>query len=81
MINGLYLITDHDNRLLERVQDALSGGVKCLQYRNKTKDYAGRFAEGRELRRICARHGVPFIVNVDLKLAAELQADGVHLGQ
>jgi hydroxymethylpyrimidine kinase/phosphomethylpyrimidine kinase/thiamine-phosphate diphosphorylase len=81
MINGLYLITDHDNRLLERVQDALSGGVKCLQYRNKTKDYAGRFAEGRELRRICARHGVPFIVNDDLKLAAELQADGVHLGQ
>lgn len=39
MINGLYLVTDHDDRLLERVQDALSGGVRCLQYRNKVKDF------------------------------------------
>lgn len=81
MINGLYLITDHEDRLLERVEDALAGGVRCLQYRNKIKDYAGRLEEGRELLRLCSRHGIPFIVNDDLKLAAELHADGVHLGQ
>ena len=81
MINGLYLITDHHDRLLERVESALSGGVACLQYRNKVKDYPGLVAEGRELKRLCGEQGVPFIVNDDLELAVELGADGVHLGQ
>lgn len=80
-IKGLYLITDHEDRLLERVEDALAGGVTCLQYRNKVKDYAELLEEGWRLRSLCAQHGVTFIVNDDLKLAAELRADGVHLGQ
>lgn len=81
MINGLYLITDHGDRLAKRVGDALSGGVSVLQYRNKEKDYPARLAEGRELRELCAARGVTFIVNDDLRLAVELGADGVHLGQ
>lgn len=81
MIKGLYLITDHGDRLLERVTDALSGGVSALQYRCKEKDYPSRLAEGRELRNICTARGVTFIVNDDLRLASELDADGVHLGQ
>jgi hydroxymethylpyrimidine kinase/phosphomethylpyrimidine kinase/thiamine-phosphate diphosphorylase len=81
MMKGLYLITDHHDRLLERVESALSGGVACLQYRNKTADHAERRGEGSELQRLCARRGVTFIVNDDLGLAAELRADGVHLGQ
>jgi hydroxymethylpyrimidine kinase/phosphomethylpyrimidine kinase/thiamine-phosphate diphosphorylase len=81
MINGLYLITDHGNRLAERVADALAGGASVLQYRNKEKDYPSRLVECSELRRICASHGVTFIVNDDVRLAAESGADGVHLGQ
>jgi hydroxymethylpyrimidine kinase/phosphomethylpyrimidine kinase/thiamine-phosphate diphosphorylase len=81
MIKGLYLITDHGERLVERVSDALSGGVSVLQYRNKEKDYRSRLAEGRVLRQLCASRGVTFIVNDDPLLAAELGADGVHLGQ
>ncbi len=37
--------------------------------------------KGRELKRLCGRYGVVFIVNDDVKLAVELDADGVHLGQ
>jgi hydroxymethylpyrimidine kinase/phosphomethylpyrimidine kinase/thiamine-phosphate diphosphorylase len=81
MINGLYLITDHDDRLVERVADALSGGVSVLQYRNKVKDYPSRLAEAKQLRELCASRGVTFIVNDDPRLAAESGADGVHLGQ
>jgi hydroxymethylpyrimidine kinase/phosphomethylpyrimidine kinase/thiamine-phosphate diphosphorylase len=81
MIKGLYLITDHGERLVERVSDALSGGVSVLQYRNKEKDYPSRLAEGRVLGQLCASRGVTFIVNDDPLLAAELDADGVHLGQ
>ncbi len=81
MIKGIYLITDHHDRLIERVEQALDGGVSCLQYREKVKDHGARLAEGRELRRLCRERGIPFIVNDDVRLAAELGADGVHLGQ
>lgn len=82
VINGLYLITDHNDRLLERVTRALaSGAVSCLQYRNKDKDPADRLAEARELGRLCRERGVTFIVNDDLALAAAVAADGVHFGQ
>jgi hydroxymethylpyrimidine kinase/phosphomethylpyrimidine kinase/thiamine-phosphate diphosphorylase len=81
-IKGVYLITDHDDRLLERVQDALSGGgVSVLQYRNKIRDNAARTTIGLELKQLCSDCGVTFIVNDDPQLALELDADGVHLGQ
>jgi hydroxymethylpyrimidine kinase / phosphomethylpyrimidine kinase / thiamine-phosphate diphosphorylase len=81
MIKGLYLITDDRDRLVERVKDALTGSVDCLQYRSKTKDYSERLAEGKELQMLCACRGIPFIVNDDSALAVDLRADGVHLGQ
>jgi hydroxymethylpyrimidine kinase / phosphomethylpyrimidine kinase / thiamine-phosphate diphosphorylase len=81
MLKGLYLITDHGERLIERLSRALSGGVSTLQYRNKGKDYQAKLVEGRELQRLCAARGVTFIVNDDPRLAVELGADGVHLGQ
>lgn len=80
-IRGLYLITDHGERLPERVELALAGGVSCLQYRRKVKAREERLAEGAVLRALCSRHGIPFLVNDDITLAAELAADGVHLGQ
>jgi len=81
MPKGLYLITDHNDHLLERVERALSAGVTCVQYRNKVKNYSSRLAEARELQHLCSGRGVTFIVNDDLSLAAEIRADGVHFGQ
>lgn len=80
-VSGVYLITDQRENLLERVASALRGGVSTLQYRAKEKPYEQRLSEGRELKHICARHGVLFIVNDDMDLARDLDADGVHLGQ
>lgn len=80
-IKGVYLITDHADRLTERVRDAVSGGVTVLQYRNKAGDAEDKFAVGMELKTICAGAGITFIVNDDLELARELDADGLHLGQ
>ena len=80
-IKGVYLITDHAGRLMERVRDAVSGGVTVLQYRNKTGDDADRFTLGMELKTLCDEAGITFIVNDDLGLARELDADGLHLGQ
>src|ERR1035437_6823753 len=80
-ISGVYLITDQGDDLMERVCQALRGGVSVLQYRAKGTEYSERLAEGGELKRLCARFGTMFIVNDDLRLAKELDADGVHLGQ
>ena len=80
-IRGVYLITDQGDRLVERVLNALSGGISALQYRNKKKDDTDRFDLGMEIKELCARAKVPFIVNDDPELALELDADGLHLGQ
>jgi hydroxymethylpyrimidine kinase/phosphomethylpyrimidine kinase/thiamine-phosphate diphosphorylase len=80
-ISGVYLITDQNDALVDRVCQALRGGVAILQYRAKDKEYGECLAEGSELKRLCARFGTTFIVNDDLRLAKELDADGVHLGQ
>ncbi|SNB46660.1 bifunctional hydroxymethylpyrimidine kinase/phosphomethylpyrimidine kinase [Geobacter sp. DSM 9736] len=80
-IEGLYLVTDEGERLVERVRSALSGGVAVLQYRCKKNSPEEKVALGRELRALCVDAGIPFIVNDDPHLALELDADGVHLGQ
>lgn len=80
-IAGIYLITDQRENLLERVQLAMRGGVTVLQYRPKDKPYDVCLAESKELKRICRIYGAVFIVNDDVKLAIESDADGVHLGQ
>lgn len=79
---GLYAITDGPRRdLLDAVAQALAGGARLLQYRDKSVDTARRHAEAAELRQLCTAHGVPLIINDDVALAQAVAADGVHLGK
>ncbi len=80
-LNGIYLITDQGENLLERVRRAIPGGVTALQFRHKGKDPVEKMHLGTELKQLCRDAGIPFIVNDDLQLALELDADGLHLGQ
>lgn len=80
-IAGVYLITDQGSDLVERVRTAMRGGVSTLQYRPKDKGREASRSEAGELKQICRSFGVAFIVNDDMNLARELDADGVHLGQ
>ncbi len=80
---GLYLITPDDPdplRLLARVQRLLPL-ASCLQLRNKVMPASTLREAGTMLRDACRHAGVPFIVNDDAALAADLGADGVHLGE
>lgn len=64
--------------------EALAGGITLFQFREKgTGALSGEqmFTLARQLQGICRRAGVPFIVNDDVELALELNADGVHIGQ
>lgn len=83
-IRGLYAVTpdvDEDARLLALVKAALAGGTKLLQYRDKRLDITHRAQRARQLRELCAQSGALFIMNDDPVLAAEIGADGVHLGR
>lgn len=79
---GLYAITDGPRGdLLEVCAAALAGGVRLLQYRDKTTDASRRHAEAAALLRLCRAYDVPLIVNDDVLLAQAVGADGVHLGE
>jgi thiamine-phosphate pyrophosphorylase len=80
---GLYLVTPDETdtaRLLARVRPLLAMGVALLQYRNKLAHPTLRREQARALLDIGREAGVPLIVNDDWRLAAELGADGAHLG-
>ena len=80
-LKGLYLITDQSANLVERVSAALNGRVGIVQYRNKERDDDRRWELAWELKYLCASAGAIFIINDDVEMAKELDADGVHLGQ
>lgn len=84
VITGLYAITDTQlltSRLLVAVEAALIGGASVIQYRDKSTDTERRQQEARALLALCQHYGVPLLINDDVELAAQVQADGVHLGQ
>ena len=80
---GLYLITPDEPdtaRLLERVEAVIDQGA-WLQYRNKSAGPALRREQAAALQALCAKAGIPLIINDDPALAAECGAGGVHLGE
>lgn len=82
-VRGLYLVTPDDTdsaRLLARVAPLLAH-VTWLQYRNKTASPRLRAEQAGLLQALCAGAGVPLLVNDDPRLAAEVGAGGVHLGE
>lgn len=83
MLSGLYLITDNneDNRLLAKVEAALTGGTRIVQYRAKEINPDERRAMAEKLCSLCHEHEALFIINDLPELARQVDADGVHLGQ
>ncbi|MHB1709797.1 MAG: thiamine phosphate synthase [Acidimicrobiales bacterium] len=77
----LYLCTA-DRTDLDRFVDAcIQGGVDVVQFREKHLADRELVARARIVQRICAHHGVPFILNDRPDLADSIGADGVHVGQ
>jgi thiamine-phosphate pyrophosphorylase len=66
---------------LETARIAVEGGATVVQWRLKDVPRVDVVERGRATRSLCARHGVPFVVNDDVEAALMLGADGVHLGR
>ncbi|WP_175989437.1 thiamine phosphate synthase [Bacillus sp. Marseille-Q1617] len=66
------------------LEQAIQGGITLFQFREKGKGALEgiekvRLAE--RLQKVCSEAGIPFIVNDDVDLAVEMDADGIHVGQ
>lgn len=83
-IRGLYAITPDEtdaDALARKVEAALRGGARVIQYRNKRVPRVEQPAQVRLLLQLTRRMQAPLIVNDDVELALETGADGVHLGR
>jgi len=87
LLRGLYCITDplltRDSAftLVQMVAQAISGGARIIQYRDKTVTSGEALTTVRALVELCHAHDVLLLVNDDPHLALAAGADGVHLGQ
>ena len=82
----LYAVSDRawsnsDEEFLSQVEQAIDSGVTVFQLREKNTDYEHFKNIALKIKPICKAHGVPLIINDNVKLAKEIDADGVHLGQ
>lgn len=83
-LHGLYAITPdglETEALIAAVRAALEGGAAVVQYRSKSTDAALRREQSGALLALARTRRVPLIVNDDVELAAQIDADGVHVGE
>ncbi len=81
----LYAVTDrawtHRQTLTEQVENAIRGGVTCVQLREKNLTDDEFLKKALEIKEICKKYKVPFIINDNVEVAVKAGADGVHVGQ
>ena len=86
-LRGLYIITDsHLAQQAEQpiealIAQAIAGGARIVQYRNKHAPASMQHQEAMRLAQLCRERQVTFLINDDVDLAVAVDADGVHLGQ
>lgn len=67
--------------LCEQVETVCRGGMRWIQLRMKGADITEFLQEGLKIKEICHRYNALFIINDNVEVARQLQADGVHLGK
>ena len=81
----LYAVTDRSwvgtQSLMEQVECALKGGATCIQLREKHLSDADFLVEALEMKALCHKYHVPFLINDNVEVAIQSGADGVHVGQ
>ncbi|MEK4030414.1 MULTISPECIES: thiamine phosphate synthase [Bacillaceae] len=83
----VYFIMGSANCLIDPIRtlrEAIAGGITFFQFREKGSNALigeKKLELAAELQKVCRHHSVPFIVNDDVELAVQLEADGIHIGQ
>lgn len=81
-IENIQFITDakDSDSLLEQVQEIADSKINWLQFRMKNESFERKLFLGKKVKEICQKTNTKLIINDDVILAKELNADGVHLG-
>lgn len=81
----LYAVTDrrwlNGAALYEQVEQALLGGATFVQLREKEMNQTDFLKEAIEIKELCRRYRVPFVIDDNVEIALQADADGVHVGQ
>lgn len=81
----LYAVTDRSwlggRTLHQDVEAAIKGGATFIQLREKNLDEAHFLEEAKEIKELCKKYQVPFVINDNVDIALAMDADGVHVGQ
>lgn len=81
----LYAVTDRtwlkNETLTDVVEKALQGGVTFVQLREKNVEKKKFLEEAQEIKALCQKYRVPFVINDNVDIAVSADADGVHVGQ
>jgi len=84
-LTGLYVIIDTEflkgRSLTDVASQAMRGGAKIIQLRDKEHGIREFLAAAGRLRELCTKHDVLFVVNDSLEAALAVDADGLHVGR
>lgn len=80
----LYAITDRrwlkDKSLSQAVEEAIKGGATIIQIREKDTPYAEFKEIAIDIKKVTDKYNIPLIINDNVELCKEIDADGVHIG-
>lgn len=81
----LYAVTDRhwtgEKTLVQQTEEAIKGGATFVQIREKNLAEEKFYEEAVQLKELCEKYKIPFVVNDNVPLAKKINADGVHIGQ
>ena len=81
----LYAVTDSqwlgERTLAQDVENAILGGATFVQLREKTASVEDFIVLAKEVQVVCKKYHVPFVINDNIEVALEVNADGIHVGQ
>ena len=85
---AVYAVTDRHwlkpgQKLADQVRETLEAGATFVQLREKDlpENSEELRQEALEIQELCREYGVPFVLDDDAALAAEIGCDGIHVGQ
>lgn len=81
----LYAVTDSQwlagRTLPEVVKEAIEGGATFMQLREKEMAYGEFLTLAKQVKKVTDTYHIPFVIDDEIDLAKEADADGVHIGQ
>lgn len=67
--------------VIETVADAIRGGARMVQYREKDLPMPEIIKQAHEIAELCRQSNVLFAINDHIDVAVSVDADGIHVGQ